>query len=58
MIMIGTMTFAADCAMAVAENLGRIASVPDFTKLDSPVTFKEKVVQSLLITELVEAGHA
>jgi acyl-CoA hydrolase len=27
-------------------------------KLDNPVTFKDKVVQSLLIAELVEAGHA
>ncbi len=27
-------------------------------RLDNPVTFKDKVVQSLLITELVEAGHA
>ena len=27
-------------------------------KLDNPVTFKDKVVQSLLITELIEAGHA
>jgi acyl-CoA hydrolase len=27
-------------------------------KLDQPVTFKDKVVQSLLIAELVEAGHA
>jgi acyl-CoA hydrolase len=27
-------------------------------KLDHPVTFKDKVVQSLLIAELVEAGHA
>jgi hypothetical protein len=27
-------------------------------KLDNPVTFKDKVVQSLLIAELIEAGHA
>jgi acyl-CoA hydrolase len=26
--------------------------------LDNPVTFKDKVIQSLLIAELVEAGHA
>jgi len=36
MIMIGTMTFPADCAMAVAENFGRIAPVPDFMKLTGP----------------------
>ena len=27
-------------------------------KLDNPVTFKDKVVQSLLISELIESGHA
>jgi hypothetical protein len=27
-------------------------------KLDNPVTFKDKVVQSLLVAELIEAGHA
>jgi len=36
MIMIGTMTFAADCAMAVAENFGRTAPVPDLMKLIGP----------------------
>ena len=36
MIMIGTMTFSAECAMAVAQNFGRIAPVPDFMKLMGP----------------------
>jgi hypothetical protein len=27
-------------------------------KLDNPLTFKDKVVQSLLVAELIEAGHA
>lgn len=34
--MIGTMTFSAECAMAVAENFGRIAPAPDFMKLMGP----------------------
>jgi hypothetical protein len=38
MIMIGTMTFSAECAMAVAQNFGRIAPVPDFMKLMGPYT--------------------
>lgn len=36
MIMMGTLTFTAECAMAVAENFGRIAPVPDFMKLIGP----------------------
>lgn len=36
MIMIGTMTFSAECAMAVAQSFGRIAPVPDFMKLMGP----------------------
>ncbi len=36
MIMFGTLTFGADCALAVAENFGRIAPVPDFLKLTGP----------------------
>jgi hypothetical protein len=36
MIMIGTMTFSADCAMAVAETYGRVAPVPDFMKVMGP----------------------
>lgn len=36
MIMIGTMTFTAECAAAVAENFGRIAPVPGFMKLIGP----------------------
>ena len=27
-------------------------------QLERPLTFKDKVIQSLLITELIEAGHA
>lgn len=36
MIMIGTMTFSAECAMAVAQNFGHVAPVPDFMKLMGP----------------------
>ena len=36
MIMIGTMMFSAECAMAVAENFGKISAVPDFMKLIGP----------------------
>jgi len=36
MIMIGTMTFSAECATAVAQNFGRIAPVPGFMKLIGP----------------------
>ena len=27
-------------------------------KLDNPVTIKDKVVQGLLVAELIESGHA
>jgi hypothetical protein len=36
MIMIGKMTFTAECAMAVAETFGRIAPLPGFMKLIGP----------------------
>ncbi len=36
MIMLGTLTFPADSAAAVAGNFGRIAPVPDFMKLIGP----------------------
>lgn len=36
MIMIGTMTFSAECAMTVAENYGKVAPVPCFMKLIGP----------------------
>jgi hypothetical protein len=36
MIMIGTLTFAAECAMAVAETFGRVTPVPDFMKPMGP----------------------
>jgi hypothetical protein len=36
MIMLGTLTFTAECAMAVAESFGRIAPVPDFMRVTGP----------------------
>ena len=36
MIMMGTMTFTAECAMAVAENYGKVPPAPGFMKLIGP----------------------
>ncbi len=57
MIMIGTMTFTAECAMAVAENYGKVPAVPGFMKLIGPYVRSsiENGISTLSIYEFDEA---